>query len=355
MTHKAAILPAKFAQIAVQEIATPNPQPGLLLVKVHSSAFNPIDYKIQKTGRFFDIFPRVIGGDVAGVVEAVGEGISNFKRGDRVLTFAPYLVGVPGHEDTDCGGFQQYTIAMPQVTTPISDKVSFDEACTIPLAFCTAADGFYNFLNLQRPTDGPPKPQNEWVLVWGGSSSVGQYAIQLAHQGGYKVITTASSSAHDSLKNLGAEVCVDYRDPDVVQHILSATAGDLKTAYDAISEEHTIPLVLACLAKGGKAAFVQKTPENGLAGKSPPKNVEYIRVFAGNLIGKDKDTLGKEMFEWIGKALADGRLRGNPVELINGGLKGVQATLDLYQKQGISGKKFVMRPQEIRDIFNAAV
>lgn len=346
MSHKAAVLPAKFAQLEIQQLETPKPGPGLLLIKIHSAAFNPVDYKIQKTGRFFDTFPRVLGGDVAGVVEAVGEGVSGFKPGDRVLSFVPYLTGTPDHKDTDCGGFQQYTIAIPQGTAIVPERITFDEASTIPLAFSTVADGYYNFLGLNRPTDGEPKPGDDWLLVWGGAGSVGQYAIQLAHQGGYKVITTASKSGHEFLKSLGADVCVDYRDPDAVKNILSATGGALRIAYDAIADENTIPLVLACLPDGGKAAFVQMTPENGLKGKSAPENVEYVRVFAGNLLGKDKDTLGKDMFQWIGKALGDGRLRGNPVELRSGGLEGVQGTLDHYQKEGISGKKFVVRPLE---------
>lgn len=347
MTHKAAVLPAKFATLEVQQLTTPKPGPGLLLIKTLSAAFNPVDYKIQKTGRFFDTFPRVIGGDVAGTVEAIGDGVTTFKPGDRVLSFAPYLLGAPGHEVTETGGFQQYTIALPHATSHVPEHFSLDEASTIPLAFCTVANGYYSFLDLARPPDsGSPTQAGQWVLVWGGAGSVGQYAVQLAHLGGYKVITTASPAGHEYLKTLGADVCVNYRDPDAVKQILKHTDGKLKLAYDAISDEKTIPQVLECLPSGGKAAFVQLTPENGLGGKKPPGNIEYTRVFAGKLLGDDKDTVGKDMFDWIGKALADGRLRGNPVELRSDGLEGAQATLDYYQKNGISGKKFVMRPHE---------
>lgn len=336
--QKSAVLVGKGKPLEVQETAIPKPGPGQILVKIHSAAFNPVDWKIQKTGRFFETFPRVIGGDIAGTVEDVGPNVTRFKKGDKVFSFVPYL----GSQEptTALGGFQQYSLTAAEGATGlVPDGVSLDAASTVPLAFSTAADGLYNFLHLDKPSAGGKS--SEPVLVWGGASSVGQFAIQLLKNAGYKVIATASKSGHSDLKSLGADVVLDYHDSDVVKQIGKAADGKLKIAYDSISNEHTIPSVLKSLPEGGKAAFTQLTPET--AKVDCPSNIEYVRVFAGTLQAQHKD-LGQELFDWASKALGDGSLKGNPVKVREGGVEAVQDTLDLYQKEGIQNAKFVINP-----------
>lgn len=190
-TNKAAIIPEKFAKFIVKETSIYEPTGSELLIKVHSAAVNPVDYKIQEKGRFFDDFPRVLGSDVAGVVEDVGPEQKRFKKGDKVFSFVPIFMAKGGI--TDYGAFQQYTLSQEHATAILPEGTSFDSASTIPLALSTAADGFYDFLGLDLPQKDP-KSKGEWLLVWGGASSVGQYAIQLAVASGYKVVTTASKS-----------------------------------------------------------------------------------------------------------------------------------------------------------------
>lgn len=339
--NKTALLPAKFAKLEVETTSIPTPRAHEVLVNISSAAFNPVDYKIQTAGRFFDTFPRVLGGDVAGTVEAVGPDVTRFKKGDRVFTFlAIFGEKEPG---TRCGGFQQYTVATDVVTGIVPANVSMDTAATIPLAFCTAADGLYNFLKLDKPSKNAKVKQGPPVLVWGGASSVGQFAIQLLKNAGYQVITTASKSGHAALQALGADVVLDYHDSDIVEQVQKAADGKLTMIYDSISTETTIPQVIACLPNGGQIAFTQLTPET--AKVDCPENVKWTRVYAGTLQTVHKE-LGVELFDWASEALADGRLKGNPVKLQAGGLNVVQATLDLYKKEGIQGAKFVIRPHE---------
>ena len=83
-TQKALLLDAKFGKLGVDTIPVPKPGPGDILVKVQAAALNPVDWKIQKYGIMFETFPAVVGSDIAGDVEELGEGVTDFQKGDRV-------------------------------------------------------------------------------------------------------------------------------------------------------------------------------------------------------------------------------------------------------------------------------
>lgn len=279
----------------------------------------------------------MLGQDASGTVEAVGSEVKSFKKGDRVLSFVPGIL--QKEPNTKYGGFQQYTLSSAVGTSIIPESVSFEAASTIPLALATAADGLYRFLELEQPTGKIPTEKDTYVLVWGGASSVGQLAIQMLHHAGYKVISTASKANHATQKALGADVVFDYSDADVVDQINQVTGGKLRHVYDAVSTDKSVPLVIKVLPNGGKAAFTQMTPET--LKLDSPNDFEYIRVFGGNVVSSHKD-IGGSIFAWASKALAEKKLQPNPVKLRSGGLGGVQETLDVYRRDGISNAKFVI-------------
>lgn len=84
LTQKALLLDAKFGKLVVDTIPVPKPGPGDILVKVHAAALNPVDWKIHKYGIFVQTFPAILGSDISGDVEEIGEGVLDFKKGDRV-------------------------------------------------------------------------------------------------------------------------------------------------------------------------------------------------------------------------------------------------------------------------------
>ena len=84
LTQKALLLDAKFGKFVVNTIPVPKPGPGEILVKVKAAALNPVDWKVQKYGIFVEKYPAILGTDVAGDVEELGEGVTDFKKGDRV-------------------------------------------------------------------------------------------------------------------------------------------------------------------------------------------------------------------------------------------------------------------------------
>lgn len=334
------MIPAKFAKLVVKQVDAPVPQGTDILVRVHSAAINPVDYKIQVSGRFFDNFPRVLGSDIAGVVVSVGSDQKKIKEGDRVFSFVP-IFRYP-EAQTAWGAFQQYTLTSDNATAIVPEFISLDSASTIPLALSTVADGYYNFLGFERPVTTPRKT-DEWLLVWGGASSVGQYAIQLGVASGKKIITTASKQWHEELRKLGASETVDYHDADVVDQIKHLTNGSLKSIYDSVATKESVAQTLECLKEsGGKVAYTQLTPET--AGVECPNTITYTRVFAGSLLTPEGRDLGHAIFDWAASALSDGRLVPNLVKLRDGGVDGVQETLDYYKDNGIQFGKYVFNP-----------
>ena len=164
-----------------------------------------------------------MGEDVAGEIVEVGEGVTTFQKGDRVfafvhlslfgkiivamLTLSRHMVSLVTNQSED-GGFQLYSAAVAAKTAKLPDSISFSEGCVLPLAFDTAAVGLYSdhsdgFLGLPLPS-ADAKSSGKTIVVWGGSSSVGALAIQLAVQSGAKVVSTASERNHEFCKKLGA-------------------------------------------------------------------------------------------------------------------------------------------------------
>ena len=153
-------------------------------------AINPIDGKLQGLAIDPLSYPAILGQDVAGEVVSVGPNVTTFKPGDCVMG---NTTGFSTKQESE-KGFQAYTILETRLTSKIPDRVSFEQAAVLPLAVSTASLGLFNpdFLGLRPPTVPAQKPNGENLLIWGGASSVGSSAIQLAVAAGYEVLTTSS-------------------------------------------------------------------------------------------------------------------------------------------------------------------
>ena len=177
--------------------------------------------------------------------------------------------------DPKHGGFQLYTTAHEITVSPIPDSLPYEKAVVLPLAISTAAAGLYqqDFLALPYPTINT-KPTGKSILIWGGASSVGSTAIQLAVGSGLEVISTASKRNLEYVKALGAKHVIDYSEPSVVEDIVKLLEGrKFVGAYDAISSPDTLKATADIVSQlgGGKIATVLAAPAEGL-----PSNVATI-------------------------------------------------------------------------------
>ncbi|WP_434622815.1 zinc-dependent alcohol dehydrogenase family protein [Azospirillum sp. B2RO_4] len=202
----------------LQDRPRPVAGPGELLVRVVASGTNPVDAKIRQAGSWAGIpFPAVLGYDVSGVVEEVGPGVTGFKAGDEVF-YTPEIFGNPN------GSYAEYTVAAASIVAHKPPGLSHIEAAGIPLAGGTAWEAIVRRLAV-RP--------GETVLIHGGAGGVGSFAIQFAKTAGARVLATASKANHEAMRDLGADVTLDYRDTDVMDRILREAGGaGVDAAFD---------------------------------------------------------------------------------------------------------------------------
>jgi NADPH:quinone reductase len=209
-TMRAAILDAPNAPFRVTEIMRPQAGPGQVLVRVNASGVNPLDLKIAagQAAHARQPLPAVLGIDLAGVVEAVGAGVSTFRRGDEVYGMTG---GVGGHQ----GSLADYAAVDAELLAPKPGNLTMREAATLPLIFITAWEGLVDRAHVSAG-------QN--ILIHGGAGGVGHIAIQIARAFGADVYATGSANSLSLIARLGATP-IDYTRETVEDYVARHTHG----------------------------------------------------------------------------------------------------------------------------------
>lgn len=215
-----------------------------VLVAIHAASVNQLDAKI-KHGEFKLLLsyklPLVLGHDVAGIVTKVGPKVSRFKIGDEVFARPA---------DFKIGTFAEY-IAINENDVALKPKnISMEEAASIPLVALTVWQAFVEKANLLK---------GQKVFIQAGSGGVGTIAIQLAKHLGTTVATTTSANNFELVKNLGADVLIDYKTQDF-ESILKD--------YDLVlnsQDAKTLEKSLKILKPGGKVVSISGPPDNDFA------------------------------------------------------------------------------------------
>jgi NADPH2:quinone reductase len=190
--------------LRIEEVDRPEPGRGEVLVRVHASGINPTDFKARSGAvpRQFDGF-QVPHHDGAGVIEAVGAGVDPARAGERVwLWFAAHR--------SPWGTAAEWTVVPARQAVRLPDGASFELGASLGVPAMTAHRCLF--------ADGPVA--GKAVLVAGGAGSVGHFAIELAKYGGARVATTVSGPEKAALAaKAGADLVVNYRDPDAIDQI----------------------------------------------------------------------------------------------------------------------------------------
>ncbi|OCL13249.1 GroES-like protein, partial [Glonium stellatum] len=153
-SNTAAWLLVPEGAFTIKESPYVKPGPGEVVVKTAALAINPADWKVQAWGKKFPYpksYPAIIGSDIAGEVYEVGEGVTNFKQGDRVIGM-PNWSQTHRHQD---GAFQAYTTCTQALLSPLPPTIPFTHGCVLPLALNTAAMGLYPSHRLNLPLPNP--------------------------------------------------------------------------------------------------------------------------------------------------------------------------------------------------------
>lgn len=349
-TFKAALLSGKGATHVTADRSLAPLDSGEVAIKITATAINPVDWKIRDYGVFIREWPTVLGSDAAGEVVAVGPDASRFTVGDRV-----FFQGIIGAIDS-CT-FQQYC-KMPEVLlSKTPQSLSDDQAAGISLTTVAAVTAFYDKSGqgLKAPWDegGDKAGKGKAVIVLGGSSSVGQYAIQLARLSGVeRIVTNASPSNHELLKSLGAHVVLDRNQSSVEDYLAAVGQLPLEFVFDTISAAATqqlgVRILQAAKTEGSRVITVNLVDSEArdLGQSQEPK------VAVQNVIGLGSAPhlryLTEPLVQRLGGEdgwLARGLFVPNRAVVVPGGLDKLEEALE-KNKKGVSAGKVIIRPWE---------
>ena len=223
-----------------EDVPQPEPKQNELLIRVIAAGVNPVDGMIR-SGMFdkegHRAFPIILGGDISGVVEKVGSKISKFKSGDPVFAYVSL---------ENSGGYAQYALVTEREAAPKPKSLTYVEAAAVPIVALTA---------WQALIDAGKLKAGQTVLIHGGSGGVGSFAIQIAKAHGAKVIATASTANQELLKQLGADVAIDY-----TKQNFENIAKDVDVVLDSIGKD-TLARSYGVVKKGGIIVSLVARPD----------------------------------------------------------------------------------------------
>lgn len=237
--------------LKLEDVARPEPKENEILVKIIAAGVNPVDAGLR-SGHYAKFFgpkpPFTPGADIAGVVETSKS--DKFKVGDAVYAYLDLDRG---------GGYAEYTIVKNNEASPKPKSITFTEAAAVPVVALTAWQALVDTAKLSA---------GQTVLIHGGSGGVGTFAIQIAKARGAKVYATASTQNQDLLKQLGADVAIDY-----TKQKFEDVAKNVDVVLDSVGKD-TLQRSYGLVKKGGFLVTIVARPDpaelekNGIRGSS---------------------------------------------------------------------------------------
>lgn len=236
--------------VELAEVARPEPQAGEVLIKVHAAGVNPVDWKIRNGmgQRLGMALPIHLGGEIAGVVENLGDGVGAFQVGDAVYGIIP------------SGGFAEYAVAKASDLAHKPANLDFIQTAAIPLGALTAWQAMFDHAKLSK---------GQRLLITNSSGGVGSLAVQLAKARGAHVTAVGSARNKDYVRGLGADDFIDYR-----RQSFEDVAKDMDVVFDTVGGD-TFDRAFRTLKKGGFLVTAVAFPKD----ESSRYGVGVARVF----------------------------------------------------------------------------
>ena len=223
-----------------EDVPRPEPKENEILVKVIAAGVNPVDSaaRSQKYAQFMHIkLPAIPGYDIAGTVERIGASVTKFQVGDPVYAYIALDKG---------GAYAEYAVATEKEAAPKPKSLNYVEAAAVPLVSLTAWQALIDIAKLSA---------GQTVLIHGGSGGVGSFAIQIAKVKGAKVMATASTPNQDLLKQLGADVAIDY-----TKQKFEDIAKNVDVVMDSVGKD-TLARSYGVVKKGGFIVSLVARPD----------------------------------------------------------------------------------------------
>jgi NADPH2:quinone reductase len=263
---------------------------------VKATSVNPVDTKIRQ-GRHVPIapeFPAILHGDLAGVVEAVGQGVTDFRPGDEVYGCAGGLKGFGG-------AAAEFMVVDPRLIAPKPRSIDFAEAAALPLVAITAWEALVDKLVVHP---------GQTVLVHAGTGGVGHVAIQIAKSRGAKVVATVSGLEKAELaKALGADETVNYRTQSVEQYVTELTGGrGFEVVFDTLGGENLDRSLAAAAPYGAVATILAESTHDLSPLHLKSLSLHGVLMLLPMLLGQGRKHHG-EILREVASLVDQGRLR----------------------------------------------
>lgn len=238
--------------LKVEDLPKPEAGASEVLIRILGASINPVDYKIRQGGYLpEEALPMTLGRDVAGVVEAVGHGVDEFKEGDAVYAMLAF----------EHGGYAEYVAEPIANVASKPGKLDFIQAAAVPLAGLTAWQGLFDHGGLKA---------GQTVLIHGAAGGVGHFAVQFAVARGARVIATCSGQDAEFVKGLGASETIDYHKEKFEDRV-----SDVDLVFDLVAGE-TQDRSFPVIRDGGALVSTLKEPDKARAAQRRIRTAHYM-------------------------------------------------------------------------------
>jgi NADPH:quinone reductase-like Zn-dependent oxidoreductase len=344
-------------------------------IRNHATGLNHIDWKSVDYNFCLPELPWITGREMAGVVDIVGSEVSRFKVGDLVWTskyalqehFTTYMATEPCvcssradiqsfwigtyYKDRRAGCFQDLVVVPEHTVFPVPTNLDAESAACLGVAALTAAMSLWKWLGVpmfpqpppERLDEGEKTSSREVMLIWGGSTVTGQFAVQLAAQAGYEVIAVCSPSTHDLVASLGADHVVTYNektDLHLIGEVLCLAQGRLTKAVDLVGAKtaNLVLQIIGACARGER--HVDFAPLAFMSSKTvvPPNARVHTVEMKRFVLDRACVIYGQRLNELVEK----GSLRLPKIRVLPGGLSAVEEGLVRVKGGKMGGEKLVV-------------
>lgn len=228
-----------FDNVIVEEISKPVIAADEILVKIKAAGVNPVDWKATLNGYFNP--PHILGSDIAGIIEAIGTEVKNYKVGDEIIGSLEWAKQ---------SAFAEYVATKEKYITYKPKNLSFEESAAVPPAALTAWQGLFDHGNLQA---------GQKVIIHAAAGGVGLFALQFAKWKGAYVVATASERNIDFLKSVGADEVIDY-----TKYKLTDKTKNADVVFDSVATPEVQLESFKALKPGGKYVSITAGPREEL-------------------------------------------------------------------------------------------
>ncbi|KAH6951351.1 chaperonin 10-like protein [Fusarium avenaceum] len=337
------------SSVEIVDSPIPKPGPGEVLIKVVIAGTNPKDWKLP----YYINKDFNSGDDVAGTVEAVGENVVGFHKGDRVAAF---------HEmKAPHGAFAEYAIAPYFTTFHIPDSISYEEAATIPLAAYTSVCALFQELAIPEPWSPLAKSTDKRpLLIYGASTATGAFAIKLAAAANVHPIIAVGSQRSAFVKPFldesKGDTLVDYTEHKTEEELVKAIQEAFKKAgapdgrcwkaFDSVSEDDTVKLVTKAIAgppdaTGQKPKMTNILMKTKVEGADPSVDIVFSMVGQVHNKNENDKLVGATWAAAFSRGLNEGWLTSHPYTIGKNGLEGLSEGLKDLRNGKTRAQKFL--------------